>query len=65
MEIKKCPFCGSEIKDAFPFLYEMEEGSWLLSHYCEKGFPLSVTIDVYGASKEKVVEIWNRRWQDA
>lgn len=61
MKIKKCPFCGRKIEDRFPHLYEMEEDSWILNHYCNKGLPLTVVIDVYGATKEEVVDYWNER----
>ena len=60
-ELKPCPFCGSTEKPSMmPFGGRRE---WNLSHYCPKtedGY-LTTVINIYGKSRDEVIERWNGR----
>ena len=62
-EMKRCPFCGAEVEEQFPYFYfheGMEE--WVFSHYCpHEGETLAVSISLWGKTREEVIERWNAR----
>ena len=59
-ELKPCPYCG--VNDAFIHNYNIEDSRWCLDHYCgHDEDELSIVINIYGKSREEVIERWNRR----
>ena len=61
-KIKPCPFCGNNNSS----VYDFDTNKWVLNHFCSRDSKeLSVTIAVYGATYEEVVEKWNRRVENA
>ena len=62
--MKKCPFCLEEVKFAHPYLIQLQNKRWLLNHYCHiDSDELDIVIDVYGDSKEEVIQKWNRVYE--
>ena len=65
LNLNPCPFCGEQVPATYPTLSEYDEGSWNVTHMCagirrSKG-RTGVAIDVYGVTKEEVIENWNKR----
>ena len=62
-ELKPCPFCGrAESPRKMRRLYD---GSWIVSHFCDpEDLVLKISISVYGNTKKKAIERWNRRATD-
>ena len=63
-KLKPCPFCGR--KDVYISFFDRDNGEriWILNNYCPPDDELSIVINVYGNSKEEVIERWNRRVED-
>lgn len=62
--MKKCPFCGEKVIFSHPFLLQLSNGRWLLNHYCHlDSDELDVVIDIYGDTKEEVIQKWNRVYE--
>jgi hypothetical protein len=61
--MKKCPFCGKEVKAKYPFIGSCggEAPFWNFSHHCNFSGDLTVVIDVWGSSEEECIERWNTR----
>lgn len=61
--MKRCPFCGKEIREGFPTVSYIEAHDvWLVSHYCDhENDDLGVCISVYGKTREEAIERWNHR----
>lgn len=62
-ELKRCPFCGCEVGDHFPYFY-FHEGMevWVLHHNCpHENDDLTLAISVWGNTREEAVERWNHR----
>lgn len=59
--MRKCPFCGAEVKSTYPDLsYIFGRDLWNFSHHCSKNNPgLSVVVSVYGSTVEEVLRRWN------
>lgn len=58
-----CPFCGSDHTDNWTWITHLEDGRFMLLHYChtvedseKKWF---TSISVYGNSPEACVQRWN------
>ena len=62
-KLKPRPFCRAKQEDGNLHLLKLSDGGWAVNHYCETDneYELGVTIDVYGTTKEKAIEAWNRR----
>ena len=59
-KLKPCPFCGQN--NIMIHNYDKENNRWSVDHYCKHDVDdLTIVIDVYGYSREEVVEMWNRR----
>lgn len=64
MTIKACPFCGNVPKQHIDII-ELSANEYTLSHHCpHKEGELSVCLNVYGKTKEEVVDLWNHRYSD-
>ena len=58
MRMKKCPFCGKEVKASFPSLMWLEKQKmWSFMHHCNDFASVIISAD----SKEEIEEIWDRR----
>ena len=53
--MRNCPFCKKEIDDVPRYNATLKQ--WILSHYCDG--VKAVTIDVYGATEQEVIDKWN------
>lgn len=60
-EMRKCPFCGKEIDDGYPYLhFNMQMGKWIFDHWCDLVNPTSdCGITIYGKTKQEVIDKWN------
>lgn len=60
-KLRNCPFCGQEVKLAYPdFGYISEpHNEWNLSHFCDPGMGLTVSVGVYGKTEAEVADRWN------
>lgn len=57
---KPCPFCG-QVPRSWD-LIELSDGAYTLSHHCpHKKDALTICLNVYGKTKEEVVDLWNHR----
>ena len=62
-ELKPCPFCG--LAEPLHKVIKFYDGSWVVSHYCDpEDHVLKIGISVYGDTREKAIERWNRRATD-
>ena len=61
-KMKKCPFCGAEVKAEYPYLCFIEaDGLWSLFHHCDLDVPEpTVCLHVYGNTEDEVIKRWNR-----
>ena len=58
--LRPCPFCKSDHSDHWTWFGNLDDGRIMLNHFCygaKEGLRLSIA--VYGASLEEVVERWN------
>jgi hypothetical protein len=56
--MKKCPFCGKDVKTSFPSLMWLEKQKmWSFMHHCND----TVSVIIAADSKEDIKDIWNRR----
>lgn len=61
IKLKPCPFCGVTEE---PFVMPCgRRRTWNLSHYCLKTMDgyITTVINIYGKSRDEVIERWNRR----
>ena len=62
--MKTCPFCREQVKLSYPFLIQLSNESWVFNHYCHlDSDALDVVIDIYGDTKEEVIQKWNRVYE--
>lgn len=62
--MKTCPFCREKVKLSHPFLMQLSNGRWIFNHYCHlDSDALDVVIDIYGDTKEEVIQKWNRVYE--
>ena len=60
-EMKRCPFCGEKIREDFPYFYYHEKmKTWIFNHSC-KDDGTEIYIQIYGDTREAVIERWNHR----
>ena len=61
-KMRKCPFCGAEVKFVYPYLIFMEDlGKWGLFHHCNEHRSVIITAE----TKEEVIALWNEGDADA
>ena len=54
--MRKCPFCGEEVKFEYPYLMFMEDlDKWVLFHHCNEKCGVIITAD----TKVEVIDKWN------
>ena len=60
-EMKRCPFCGEEVREDFPYFYYHEGMKlWVFDHNCV-ATDLKISINLWGDTREEVIERWNNR----
>lgn len=61
-ELKPCPYCGAEILHDSGTITNLGINGWVINHYCDPSIgELTVSISVYGKTKEEVINRWNIR----
>lgn len=62
IKLKPCPFCGKTPNGNYPHLsYVPLLEKWNFNHTCISRKDFRFDIDLYGASKEEVIQKWNER----
>lgn len=64
--MRKCPFCGKEVKDGIPYIdFNELMGEWVFDHHCEHPENrLNVTITVYGLTEQEVIDKLNGVYEE-
>lgn len=64
--LRKCPFCGEEVKAEYPYLdYLKNLEIFMLAHYCPHGSGgISVGVSVYGKTEKEVIDKWNGVYEE-
>ena len=58
--LRPCPFCKSDHTDQWTWFGRLEDGRWMLQHFCyPKTEGLHISIAVYGDSPIECIERWN------
>ena len=58
--LRVCPFCKSDHTDGWTWVSHLEDGRYILCHYCHPdGIGLHTTVSVYGDSEDECIERWN------
>ena len=58
MRMKKCPFCGKEVRASFPSLMWLEKQKmWSFMHHCND----TVSVMISSENKEEIESAWNGR----
>ena len=62
-EMKRCPFCGNEVKENYPYLsYISSLKLWSFSHNCpHTSGSVPISINIFEETREEVIERWNHR----
>ena len=62
-EMKRCPFCGNEVNENYPyFYYHKGLKLWTFSHNCpHTGKDVPISINIFEKTREEVIERWNHR----
>lgn len=61
-KIRKCPFCSKSVKDDLEQASKLNDGKWMLHHYCPNDDMTEyTTISIVAESKERLIEKWNAR----
>ena len=54
-KMKCCPLCGKTVYNSFPDVYELEDGTWHLIHFCyQEEDELRACIQIFGKTKKEV-----------
>jgi hypothetical protein len=60
--MRKCPFCGAEVKFENPYLLYLEQlNKWCLMHHCNDKKMVMITAD----SKEDVIAEWECSYEES
>ena len=53
--MRKCPFCGAEVKFVYPHLIQFDDGKWGFFHHCDE----KLGIVISASTPQEVIDKWN------
>ena len=57
--MRKCPFCGKEVRFEYPYLTQLGDDGFDFFHSCSNtADKLNVVVSIYGDSEEEIIAKW-------